>query len=365
MKTTTNLAFSMAFLLSTTLAAQSEEVSSKLKGSGEVVIETGGGTFEAAAKKAFYDPFTRDTGIKVVLVPEDHAKLLTSVKIGQPANDIADIAGGELTSWVAKDALEKIDYSYFAGETSAKIPPEMRNEFGVGDYLWSSLIAYNTKKFPEDGKHPKNWVDFYNVKEFPGKRALSKCEKMVDGGLLEGALLGDGVPSDKLYPLDMDRAFAKIKALMPDVGRWLVAGADGPQSLIDGEVDMASTYNGRVVAAKKQGAPLEMSWDQSLLQHGYWVVTKNSPNKENAMKYLAYIARAEPQAAFAEGIFYGPINSDAYKLLPKELADLMPGSPAIIKNQVFQNYEWWGKAVSDGRTNYDVALDRCVALLSQ
>lgn len=348
----------------TSVAAQAEDAFSNLKGTGEVVITSGGGTWEAAQRKAFFDPFMRDTGINVVLVPEDHAKLLASVKLGQPEADITSVPGGALAGFVDKNAVEKIDYSLFAKETLAEMPEQMKNENGVGALLYSVGVAYNTAKFPP-GKEPKNWVDFYNVKAFPGARSLPKCEKLVDGGLLEGALMGDGVPADKVYPIDMDRAFAKLEAMKPNVGRWWVAGADAPQSLISGEVDMAAAYNGRIFGAKKDGAPIDLSWDQSLLQYDYWVVMKSSPNKDNAAKFLAYISRPEPQAAFAEAISYGPVNTKAFSLLPKEMLDILPGSPNLAQKQVFQNYKWWNEKSAEGRTNWDVALERCVALLSR
>ncbi|RWE15269.1 MAG: ABC transporter substrate-binding protein [Mesorhizobium sp.] len=364
--TKTYFALSAALLLvALPFAAQSQQIPENLKGSGEVVVTSGGGTWEAAQKKAFFDPFTRDTGIKVVLVPEDQAKLLSSAKLGQPEADITSIEGGQLASWITKGAVEEMDYSVFAKDTLANIPDKLKNKYGVGALLYSLVVAYNTKKYPEDGKHPRNWVDFYNIKDFPGKRSLPKCEKIIGGGLLEGAIMGDGVPANKVYPIDMDRAFAKIAELKPQVGRWWVAGADAPQSLIDGEVDMAAAYNGRIFAAKAQGAPLALSWEQSLLQYDYWVIVKGSPNKENAAKFLAYISRPEPQATFAEAISYGPVNNDAFKLVPKELLDILPGAPELAKKQVFQDYDWWNKTGADGRTNYDVALQRCVALLSQ
>ncbi|RUX37535.1 extracellular solute-binding protein, partial [Mesorhizobium sp. M4A.F.Ca.ET.050.02.1.1] len=241
--TKTYLALSAALLLvALPFAAQSQQIPENLKGSGEVVVTSGGGTWEAAQKKAFFDPFTRDTGIKVVLVPEDQAKLLSSAKLGQPEADITSIEGGQLASWITKGAVEEMDYSVFAKDTLANIPDKLKNKYGVGALLYSLVVAYNTKKYPEDGKHPRNWVDFYNIKDFPGKRSLPKCEKIIGGGLLEGAIMGDGVPANKVYPIDMDRAFAKIAELKPQVGRWWVAGADAPQSLIDGEVDMAAAY---------------------------------------------------------------------------------------------------------------------------
>jgi putative spermidine/putrescine transport system substrate-binding protein len=346
-------------------AALAQETPEKLKGTGEIVITSGGGTWEEAQKKAFFDPFTRDTGIKVVLVPEDHAKLLASIKVGQPEADLTSIPGGSLAGWAKKGAVEEIDYSMFDEMTLQNMPEQMKAKNGVGALLYSIAVAFNTEKFPEESKQPKNWVDFYDTAKFPGKRALPKCEKIVDGGLLEGALMGDGVPQDKVYPIDMDRAFAKVADLKPHVGRWWVAGADAPQSLIDGEVDMAAAYNGRIFGAQKDGAPLALSWDQSLLQYDYWVIAKGSPNKENAAKFLAYISRAEPQAEFAKAISYGPVNVKAFDLVPQEMLAILPGAPELAKKQLFQNYAWWNEIDSSGKTNWDKALDRCVKLLSQ
>lgn len=355
----------VALLLMFTATTWAQDVPKNLKGSGEVVITSGGGSWEDAQKKAFFEPFTRDTGIKVVLVPEDHAKLLASVRLGQPEADITSVPGGMLAGFVSKNAVEELDYNFFARETLSSIPEKLKNKNGVGALLYSVVVSYNTTKYPDGGKQPKNWVDFYNVAEFPGQRSLPKCEKMVDGGLLEGALMGDGVPADQVYPIDMDRAFAKVAALKSNVGRWWVAGADAPQSLIDGEVDMAAAYNGRIFGAKSQGAPLALSWDQSLLQYDFWVILKDSPNKENAAKFLAYISRSAPQAEFAEAISYGPINNDAFNLVPAKLLEILPGAPELAKKQLFQNYDWWNEIGADGRSNWDVALERCVTLLSQ
>ena len=358
------MGLALAVLISEQLLRTGEQgVAENRDDSREIVIMSAGGTFEAAQKHAFFEPFTRDTGIKITLVPEDNAKLLTSVMLGKPDADITFVSGGAIANWTSKHALEKIDYNIFSKDTLAAMDPKTKMPFGVGAYLYATVIAFNTTKF--GNRQPKNWMDFYNVKDFPGKRSLPKCEKILDGGLLEGALLGDGVPPRELYPIDMNRAFAKLSQLNPNVGRWWVSGADAPQSLISGEVDMAAAYSGRISSARKQGAPLSMSWEQSLVQMDFWVVAKNSPNKRNAMKFLAYISRPEPQAAFAETMLYGPINGKAFKLVPHELLGSLPGAPGLKNKQVFQNYDWWNTVGSNGRTNLDVALERCVAQLSQ
>ncbi|ANP90103.1 hypothetical protein BA011_39945 (plasmid) [Rhizobium leguminosarum] len=101
---------------------------------------------------------------------------------------------------------------------------------------------------------------------------------------------------------------------------------------------MAASYNGRIISAKKQGAPLALSWEQALLQYDYWVVLKDAPNKENAFKFLAYISQAKPQAAFSTEIPYGPINSDAFALLSKDLVEALPGAPERKGKEIPQNY---------------------------
>ncbi|WFU11903.1 ABC transporter substrate-binding protein (plasmid) [Rhizobium sp. CB3090] len=342
-----------------------EAIPENLKGKGEVVVTSGGGTWEDAQKKAFYEPFTRDTGIKVVLVPEDHSKLLASIQVGQPEADVTSIPGGFLAGFVNKGAVQEINYGLFDKDTLAAIPDNLKNKYGIGALLYSVGIAYDETRFKDPSKAPKNWGDFYNVSAFPGMRTLPKCEKMIDGGMLEGALMGDGVQPKDVYPIDIDRAFAKVAAIKPNVSRWWTAGAEAPQSLIDGEVDIADAYNGRIFAAKKQGAPLAFSWDQSLLQYDYWVVTKGAPNRDNADKLLAYIAMAKPQAAFAELIGYGPVNKKAYDLIPEDLRKTLPGAPGVAEKQVFQNYAWWNETGADGKTNWENALKKCVSLLSQ
>ncbi|MER8435963.1 ABC transporter substrate-binding protein [Mesorhizobium sp. M1312] len=367
--TTMKFAVRAALLLaSLPAAALSDEIPDNLKGTGELVTTTGGGgAFDDARTKAWFEPFTRDTGIKVVVVPTTNAKLMASLKVGQPEADLTFVSGGEVSNWIDKGFVDKIDYSYFSKETLAGIPKEARGEYSFRSHTYSVVPTYSTKKYPQGTKHPENWVDIYDVAKFPGKRALPNCGNTLYGGLLEGALMGDGVPPEKLYPLDFDRAFAKLNQIAPDVGRWWGwdEGGLAPQSLIDGEADMGSAWNGRIVSLQKQGAPVALSWDQSLLQYDDWVIVKGSSNQVNAAKFLAYIARPEAQAAFAEAIPYGVVNKDAYKLLPKELAENLPGAPGIAEKQITQDYAWWSKPRPDGKTNLDYAIERCQAVLAK
>jgi putative spermidine/putrescine transport system substrate-binding protein len=337
-----------------------------LKGSGEVVITAGGGTWEAAQKKAYFVPFERDTGIKVVLVPDDRAKMLTSIERGKPDADITNLSAGTIATWINRKALDKIDYKYFDKATLDGIPDVLKNEYGVGAILYAIVMAFNEKEYPAGKPRPQNWVDFYDTKKFPGPRGMAGCgDRLISGGVLEFATLASGTPRDKIYPIDFDKAYAKLLELKPNVGKWWQAGGEAPQALIDGELAMSTAFNGRIYAARQQKAQIDLSWNDALVQYDYWVVAKGSPNRDNAMKFLAYVLQARPQADFSNEMAFGPVNTKAYEFIRPELVDWLPASTSNASKVLFQNYAWWTETGSDGKTNWERATARCVATMSR
>lgn len=338
---------------------------SRLKGTGEVVITSGGGTWEAAQRKAFFEPFTRDTGIKVVLIPEDRSKLLASAVAGHAEADITSLGAGLVKGFDSKGALAAIDYDLFDKDTLNNIPAQFKQEKAVASFIYSIGVAYNTEQYPDSGPKPETWADYYDLKKFPGPRGSANCDKFVDAGVLEAALLGDGVPADKLYPLDLDRAFKKLEGLKPHVKLWYDSGNATPDALLRKQVVISTAWLHRITVARKKAAPLQGSWKQSLIQYDVWAVMKNGPNTANAMKFIAYVSQAKPQSVLAEELNTGPINNKAYELISAETQATMPGSPANKPVQVLQDYAYWNATGADGATNWENALKRCVRMLSQ
>ena len=68
-----------------------------------------------------------------------------------------------------------------------------------------------------------------------------------------------GVTPDKMYPLDVDRAFKKLEEIKPAISVWWTSGAQSAQLLADGEADMVMAWNGRVSAVKVEGAPVDFT----------------------------------------------------------------------------------------------------------
>ena len=176
---------------------------------GEMVFTSWGGTTQEAQTKSWAEPFAASSGIKVLQDgPTDYGKLKAMVDAKNVTWDVVDVEM-DFAIKAAKDGLlEPID---FAAVPKADLDPRFSNEHAVGSFYYSFVLAWN--KGAVSGE-PKSWADMFDTKKFPGKRTFYKWSAP---GVIEIALLADGVPADKLYPLDLDRAFKKLDTIKSDI----------------------------------------------------------------------------------------------------------------------------------------------------
>jgi putative spermidine/putrescine transport system substrate-binding protein len=309
-----------------------------LKGSGSVVVSTWGGSYTDAQVAAFFKPFTQATGIEVVTTgTPDAAKLKLMHESGNVEWDIVDAEAPMMYSAIADKALAPIDYDLIYKVTPKDdLIPDNLVEYGFPSISFGWVLAWNTGEKMPNGA-PKSWADFWDTEKFPGRRALYAKPKP----LLEAALMADGVPPNALYPLDLDRAFAKLDKIKSSIDVWYEDLGQADVLLRTGEVAMMLTSNGRAHAAKQEGLPVDFTFNQGAWEQGYWVIPAGAPNAENAQKLIAWTSQPEGQAAFATAFGYGGPNIRSYdKLDPKVLAGL-PTSPENLPLQVAVSGEWW------------------------
>jgi putative spermidine/putrescine transport system substrate-binding protein len=204
--------------------------------------------------------------------------------------------------------------------------------------VWAQVLAYRTDAFK--GAVPSSWADFWDTKKFPGDRAMFGT---TSGGWpeMEFALMAAGVPADKVYPLDVDKALASYDKIKKDVVKWWDAGAMPTQLLTDREVTMTTVWNGRMAALQAAGVPAAVSWNQGLLKRDAWGIPKGAKNKGNALKFVAYSTMAIPQARVALGIPYGSVNVKSDEFIPAARQEVLPSAPAIKSKLVNYDYDWW------------------------
>jgi putative spermidine/putrescine transport system substrate-binding protein len=302
----------------------------------KVVIRTIGGAYEEANVKAIFEPFTKATGIEVVKAPATLGKLLAMFEAGSMELDLVDAGELGMLSLSQKGALDKINYKGW----KLTNPEDMdhRRDDMVADIYFSTVLGYNTQVFPT-GKHPKNWAEFWDVKKFPGPRTLTDLAAgAVD---LEFALLADGVPKDKLYPIDLDRSFKSLDRVRPSIRKFWDTGALSAQMLADKEVVLGSIWNGRLQAIADKGAPLAIEWNEAALQVQFWGPLKGAKNAENAQRFIDFACQPQIQAAHAGLIPYGPTNRQAFKHIPADVAPRLPSSPEHKPKAFLHSAQWW------------------------
>jgi putative spermidine/putrescine transport system substrate-binding protein len=326
-----------------------------LKGKGSVAVYDGGGSWGEAMRIAYFEPFQKETGIKLESVPRtDSGAVKASIKVGAPRYDAMVLNGAMSETFAREGLLIPIDYSYFEKADLDAFNPVKPNKFTVPHIIYSLLIAYDGTKFGASG--PESWADVWDVKKFAGPRSLSNGTYPASGGTFEAALMADGVEPANLYPLDWDRAFKSLNKIRPNILKFWTSGAEGPQLIVDKQVTVGSSWNGRISAANEQGAKIGFSWTQGILQYDDWTVLKGARNEENAQKFIAFASRAENQAKFAEHILYAPPNAKAYDFIKPDRAKLLPTQPDAVKVQFVQNYDFWNATAKDGLANNAYAV---------
>lgn len=319
----------------------------------EISVVTWGGAIETSQVEAYNKPFTKATGIGVkTLSADDPAVLLRAqVEAKNVTSDVFDVTLSDAIRLCDEGSLMEIDPADLpdgADGTPAAddfIKGSLR-DCGVSTIFAGTVIAYDTTKF--QGEQPKTVADFFDTAKFPGKRALAKNPRRT----LHFALMADGVPASEVYdvlatPEGVDRAFAKLDSIKDQIV-WWEAGAQPPQLLADGEVTMATAYNGRIFdAAVNEGKPFQVIWDGQYLELNAFVIPNGAPHPEEALEYVKSATGSEALAGQARYISYGPARLPStpliglYKDDKTTMAPHMPTAPENMKNAVMEDPEFW------------------------
>ena len=326
---------------------------------GEQVLVVGvhGGAYEDVQRKVFFEPFTKETGIKIIGVPYPNiAKVKSMVDTKTVDVDLVELDGKDLTILANRGLLEKIDYSVIPKDTLDGLAKVAVHPYGIGMFVWPTGITYNTKKY-SPANHPRNWAEFWDVKKFPGARTLPEPTYLISP--IEIALLADGVAPDKLYPPDLDRAFKSLDKIKPSIVKWYKGSAESAQIIADGHADLGANTFGRIINMKGQGAPMDIDYGQALVKIDYWMVPKGAKNYQNAMKFIAFYHDPKRLGDYANAYpVFGPINKKSVPHIdPKVLAQLAT-APVNADKIVYVDEAWWATEDSSGKSNYEKVLDR-------
>jgi putative spermidine/putrescine transport system substrate-binding protein len=309
----------------------------------EVVLCNWGGAAVDAFQQAFGGPFSAKTGMKLVIDGAGPAigSVRTMVDSGNVTWDVMDNGLVDAQVLSRGNYLEPIDYAIV---DKSKVP-DFAQEFGVGNYAFANVLFHNKKTTGVETL--TDWKDFFDFEKIPGKRTMCKWIQ----GQLEMVLLADGVAPADLYPLDVDRAFAKLEPHLDQIIFW-EGGAQSQQLFRDGEVVMGNIWHTRAKLLIQENADYAITWNQNALQISAWSVPRGNPSGKKVFEFINSALDPEPQITLLRLMGNGPTNPAAEAMMTDEDRVFNPTSPANKQNQVLVNPSWYAEHEAETQNKF-------------
>ena len=327
----------------------------------ELVVVSWGGAYSKSQQKAYHDPFmANNSGVTIInddTASEGVAKLRAQSEVNNVTYALVDAIAADAITLCDEGLIEEIDHDALLLPAPDGTPAT--EDFGemiispcfIPQIVYSTTFGYRTDLV---ATAPTSIEDVFDTGKIPGKRSLEK--KPINN--VEWALLADGVSADDVYdllstPEGVAQALAKLDTIKDEVV-WWTRGSQPTQLLADGEVVMASGYNGRLFSAiEEEGQPIAMMWDWQVFDIDGWVLPKGGPHQEIVLELVKFATDTQRLADQAKYIPYGPARKSSALLVGKhaelgiEMGPHMPTDPDNSKTTLLFNYEWWADNQDD------------------
>ncbi|WP_114966032.1 ABC transporter substrate-binding protein [Alkalilacustris brevis] len=322
----------------------------------DLVVMSWGGAYTNSQQQAYHEPYMEMNPHVNIINDDGSANALATLRAQSQAGNVTlalvDMLPSDAQLACDEGIIMSIDHDEMLAAAPDGTPasedflPGSLGECFIPQIVYSNIIAFNTEMFPEDAQ-PSTVADFFDVENFPGRRALQDRP----GGSLEWALYADGVNPDDIYdvlatPEGVDRALAKLDTIKDHLIFW-TEGAQSPQLLADQEVAFTTAYNGRIFEAQvDEGQPFEIIWDGQVVEWDGWVIPEGGPHLETVLDYLYFATDTQRLADQARYISYGPARASSAVLVDThvdgfDMAPHMPTSPENYFAPIILDNDFW------------------------
>jgi len=335
-----------------------------LSTASDLTIASWGGVYTESQQRAYGESWERKTGktIRWVTYNGGLGEVRAQVGSGDVEWDIVDVFAHEARVGCDDALFERLPGDAFlpapdGTPLSEDLLVEIPNDCVVPNIIWSWVVFYDADRV--FGEAPRELADFFDLERFPGRRGLGAFPQ----ANLELALVADGVDPDRVYevlstPQGIERAFAKLDTIRDAVEFWS-SGVEPLELVGSGEAIMSTAYNGRVGAAVlDQGRSFVTLRDLQVLDEEWFVMLRDTPNRELALGFLVHASATRQQAEQARWITYSPMRRSALALIEAgepwhhtgaEILPHLPGRGADSPGIVRVDSDWWaanGEAVT-------------------
>ncbi|MDA7947476.1 MAG: polyamine ABC transporter substrate-binding protein [Hyphomicrobiaceae bacterium] len=318
----------------------------------KLTVASWGGAYGESQRRAYFTPFQSESGIEIEAVSHNGKfDALDPENTDRPEWDVIDVSADAIDRACQDGWLEKVDITQLSAANDGTRAqddffPDSLHECGIPSVAWSSAIVFDKRAFKK--RTPNSAKDFFDVKRFPGKRALPRGAKYS----LELALLADGVEPDEVYSVlatddGVEQAFRKLETIRDHIVWW--NRANEPLSLLEKQqVAIAVAFNGRIFSAiVGKTRPFGIIWDGQVFDLDLWAIPKGTPNAKAALDFIAFATQPAQLAQQAGWFPYGPMRKSAVEMVGRhpevdvDMSAFIPTSKPNFKRALRLNSSWW------------------------
>lgn len=312
-----------------------------------LTVVSWGGNYTRSQMLAYVKPYREKTNewVRMETYNGGLKEIRTQIETANVVWDVVDFELSDLIRGCREGLLEKIDHSTLP--PGADGTPASKDfidgaftECGVGQTVWSTVVAYNRERFGD--ARPAKVADFFDMQKFPGKRGLRRDPRVV----MEWALMADGVAPGQVYATlgseqGQKRAFAVMDRIKSGIVFW-EAGSDPAKLLDSGAVVMTSVWNGRMFRPiAEQGKPFVILWDGQIWDIDSWGIPKGSDNLAKALDFIRFSTGSGPLAEQTKYITYGPARKSSMAIVADQTKPLLPTAQENMASALQTDAEWW------------------------
>ncbi|MEM7108458.1 MAG: Fe(3+) ABC transporter substrate-binding protein [Bacteroidota bacterium] len=259
-----------------------------------------------------FEKFEEETGIQVNVVNANADELIQKMEAeGQesPADVLITVDAGRLARAKEKELLQSVSSEFL----NSTVPSHLKDE----DNHWFAL----TKRariivYAKDRVQPEELSTYEALTEaqWRGKVVIRSSSNIYNQSLLASIIANDGEDSARTWVAGVVQNMARVpKGNDRDQVKAVAAG--------EGDLAVVNTYYLGRMANSEDAAEVEASSKVGIYfpnQNGRGAhinisgagVAKYSPNKENAIRFIEYLASKPAQEVFAEANYEYPIHPE-------------------------------------------------------
>lgn len=332
----------MALLASLVLAAVSVTgcgagTDSKADGAGELNLFV----WTEYLPDSVVEKFQKETGIKVnVSTYSSNEDMLAKVKSETAgAYDVLNPSDYMVAQLISQDMLRELDFEKLPnfshiGESYKNPAYDPGNKYSVPYMGGAGAIVVNTAKVDIE---IDSYADLFDPALEGQLVVLDDFRAVI--GMTSKAL---GYDLNETDPAKLAEVSDKLQELKKNV---VLYDSDSPKSaLISGDCSAGMIWSAEVAMAMEEVPSIEVVYPEEgpYLFFDNWVVTKESPNYENALKWIDFVMDPENMAMILEEFPYLCANVDAIEIMGDEYSNNKAKNPpadAISSGSYVENLD--------------------------